>query len=140
MTGPAPGKIRIPGVKAILMAPGFREEVRPEAYIHLKGYSRARVTHLDLEDPVLNEKLLPPGRSMYARIRGVIGGFRLDFSRYVDGLVLEVSSEALREILRPGEASIAYVGGKPGGIFIGFKKPFIQRLEEAARRIMGNAS
>jgi hypothetical protein len=107
-------------------------ELRPQVYVHLKGFSRARVTHLDIEDPGLNE-LVPPGTSMYARARGTVTGITLDFSRYLPGVILELVSPRLRRVLRPGETTIVYVGGKNGGIFLGFKKPFIKRMEELAR-------
>ncbi len=134
MTGPAPGKILVPGVKAVLVTPEGFEELEPQVYIHLKGYSRARVTHLDVEHPILNE-LLPPRRSMYARARGVVGGIQLDFSRYLRGVFLELRGPLLTRILRPGEETIVYVGGKEGGVFLGFKKHLIPRLEEAAGRL-----
>ena len=40
MSGPGEGKIEIKGVKA---------------YIHIKGKSRARITHIDIENPIINE-------------------------------------------------------------------------------------
>ncbi|MDK2384555.1 MAG: hypothetical protein QI199_07095 [Candidatus Korarchaeota archaeon] len=139
MTGPAPGKVRVPGVRAILVSPGRHAELEPQVYVHLKGHSRARVTHLDVEHPGLNE-LVPPGTSMYARARGTVRGIQLDFSRYVPGVILELEAPWLLGLLRPGEATIVYVGGKRGGVFLGFKKPFIPRLEELARRLRHSAS
>ena len=108
--------------------------IEPRVYIHVKGYSRARTTHLDIESEELND-VFPPGVSFYARTRGVVGGFILDFSRYMRGVMLEVSSETLSRLFKPGEASIAYVGGKQGGVFLGFKKEYVRRLEEIARLI-----
>lgn len=40
MTGPAEGKIEIKGAKV---------------YIHVKGKSNARITHIDIESPAINK-------------------------------------------------------------------------------------
>lgn len=64
---------------------------KAEIYIHLKGKSNARITHIDIE----NEKL--------------------------------------NEIIKDKEAS--YVGGKPGGVFIGLKKEMIKRAEKLAEKL-----
>jgi len=49
MSGPGEGKIPLKKVKA---------------YIHIKGKSRARITHIDIESPELG-KLIKPGESTY---------------------------------------------------------------------------
>jgi hypothetical protein len=56
MSGPGEGKIKIG---------------KADVYIHLKGRSGARVTHLDIELPELNE-IIEPGENSY--VGGKKGG------------------------------------------------------------------
>lgn len=134
MTGPGPGKTPVKDARIILVSAEGPRMLDAEVYIHLKGYSRARVTHLDIEHPALNE-FFPPRTSFYARVRGMVDGFVADLSRYLKGVYVEVSSRTLRRLVRPGETTVAYVGGKEGGIFLGFRKQYVQRLEELAARL-----
>jgi len=55
MTGPGEGKLPL-NAKVCLNA---EELPSARVYIHLKGYSRATVTHLDIEHPKLN-RIIPP--------------------------------------------------------------------------------
>ena len=128
MTGPGPGKVPVRDAEVILISAEGPRRLEAEVYIHLKGYSRAKVTHLDVEGPRLND-FFPPGTSFYARTRGTVNGVVLDFSRYMKGVYVELVSPTLRRVVRPGETTIVYVGGKNGGIFLGFKKPYVERLE-----------
>lgn len=57
MSGPGEGKIQLKDAKV---------------YIHVKGKSRARITHIDVEHPLLN-KIIKPKEATYAA--GKIGGF-----------------------------------------------------------------
>ncbi len=134
MTGPGPGKIPVKDAKVVLFSAEGPRVLEANVYIHLKGYSRARVTHLDIEHPGLNE-FFPPRTSFYARVRGTVDGFVADFSRYLKGVYVEMSSRTLRRVVRPGEFTIVYVGGKEGGIFLGFRKQYVQRLEELAAEL-----
>jgi len=74
MTGQAEGKIKLG---------------RADVYIHVKGKSGARITHVDIE------------------------------------------LDSLNKIIKDKEAS--YVGGKPGGVFIGLKKEMISRAEKLVK-------
>ena len=56
MSGPGEGKIKIG---------------KADVYIHLKGKSGARITHLDIELPELN-KIIKPGENTY--VGGIRGG------------------------------------------------------------------
>jgi hypothetical protein len=38
-------------------------------------------------------------------------------------------SEKLSELLSPGELTFAWIAGKSGGIFIGFRKEYVEKLE-----------
>ncbi len=44
---------------------------------------------------------------------------------------LDIELDGLNDIIKPGENS--YVGGKPGGIFIGLKKNMIERAEKGLK-------
>ncbi|HID72682.1 TPA: hypothetical protein EYP38_01960, partial [Candidatus Micrarchaeota archaeon] len=119
MTGPAPGKVLLRGARVFVCTPGGCEEVEgAEVYIHLKGYSRARVTHLDVEAERLNE-LVPPKGGGFHKLRRADGGIRVDLSRLMRGLSIVVKHEAIADLLKPGEEFWCYVGGKPGGVYIG---------------------
>ena len=74
MSGPGEGKIKLG---------------KAEVYLHVKGKSNARITHIDIELDELND------------------------------------------IIKDGENT--YVGGKPGGVFIGLKKNMIDRAEKKAK-------
>ncbi len=136
MTGPGEGKIPVDA--AVLLSHGGREvSVECDVYIHVKGYSLARVTHIDVEGPVMNE-LIKPGESTYVPFR--VEGHRLTVrfrkAYYVRSLrafasSLVIESEVLGEVLA-GVSSMAYVGGKVGGVFLGFHRDVIRRLEEYA--------
>lgn len=54
MTGPGPGKLLLEGAKVFVVEDGDTKEIEAEVYIHVKGYSLARVTHLDIESFELN--------------------------------------------------------------------------------------
>jgi hypothetical protein len=56
MTGPGEGKYVLKGAKV---------------YIHEKGKSRARITHIDIEHPLLNA-IIKPGEASY--VQGKEGG------------------------------------------------------------------
>jgi hypothetical protein len=56
MSGPGEGKIKLG---------------KADVYIHLKGKSRARITHLDIELDRLN-KIIEPGQASY--VQGKEGG------------------------------------------------------------------
>lgn len=43
---------------------------------------------------------------------------------------IDIELDELNDIIKPGENS--YVGGKPGGVFIGLKKEMIKRAEKKA--------
>jgi hypothetical protein len=69
MTGPAEGKLPL-NAKVCLNA---EELPNARVYIHLKGYSRATVTHLDIEHPKLN-RIIPPKAKTSNWIVGIENG------------------------------------------------------------------
>ncbi|RLF05379.1 MAG: hypothetical protein DRK00_04595 [Thermoprotei archaeon] len=136
MTGPGEGKIPLRS-RVYIAARGSRVELMCDVYLHVKGYSRARVTHLDLEAEAINA-LFPPGASKYLPIVVEGNELRLKLGEVV--YVRELRAPA-REIVIEcpllakalgALRSVAYVGGKVGGIYLGFKKPVVRKLEELA--------
>jgi len=136
MTGPGEGKIPIKASIALSYM-GSRKYVKCDVYLHVKGHSLARVTHIDVESPVLNE-ILKPKRSLYVPYKVVNGEVIIYFKRvyYVKSLKtfassLIIVSKELAEMLKEGPFK-TYVGGKIGGIFLGFHREVIKKLEEYA--------
>ncbi|MEM0226245.1 MAG: hypothetical protein QXP94_05420 [Thermofilaceae archaeon] len=133
MTGPGEGKIAL---KAKVYLGSRRVDC--DVYLHVKGYSLARVTHLDVESDVLNEAI-PPRASMYATAYTQAGALRVRFREPLEfgfGPVREIAVECpeLAQALGPVR-DVVYVGGKEGGIFIGFRREQIRKLEELATRL-----
>ncbi|MCD6510250.1 MAG: hypothetical protein J7L11_07700 [Thermoprotei archaeon] len=136
MTGPGPGKI--PLTARVFLEPPHIELKGVEVYLHVKGYSRARVTHLDIEHPRIND-IIPPSGGEFLRIQAFNGGLKIKLRRVVrfdDRYVTEVRllCSDINRVIGPGESSIAWVGGKEGGIYLGFRKKYVEALEEIARR------
>lgn len=126
MTGPAVGKVRI-DVEVLL-------EDRPikcDVYIHIKGYSRALVTHLDVEgfDVSAGKKRIP------AIVVGRRGGITVILSEPIVVEGREIRKIRIRglKLLGVGKKGGAYLGIKEGGFFIGVKRELIRKLEELAR-------
>lgn len=131
MTGPGIGKLKV-DARVVLSTLGSIKTLDANVYIHVKGYSQARVTHLDVESPILNS-ILKPKSSTFLPVIGTSRGFIIDFNRVVKGVKLIVESETLaNKLLKSGEKTWAYIGGKEGGIFVGFKKEYVEKLENLA--------
>ncbi|PCN50135.1 hypothetical protein B6U99_06020 [Candidatus Geothermarchaeota archaeon ex4572_27] len=137
MTGEAEGKLRVPSRAVLELEGGGFRGIEPDVFIHVKGYSMARVTHLDIEHEEL-DGLLPPGDGRFLEVRGIKGGLKVTLDPPSKGVrALIVESGLLNHVLRPGEATRAWVGGKHGGIYIGFRKAEVERLEGLATRLYG---
>jgi uncharacterized metal-binding protein len=55
MSGPGIGKLLLEDVRVFV----DNKEIKADVYIHVKGFSLARVTHLDIESDELNKILKP---------------------------------------------------------------------------------
>ena len=66
MTGPGPGKIPL-SCSVELVLDGKKIAVEAEVYIHVKGWSRALVTHIDVESPDMNIYIARPSTGFYAK-------------------------------------------------------------------------
>ncbi len=125
MTGPGPGKIPL-DAKVFVVKEGRRYELPATVYVHLRGYSRARVTHIDIELPGIEEKI--PREGFYGCAL-YTDGFRIMFGPFD----LHVRSQDLKGVF-PSEETIVYVGRKVGGIYVGFKKKIVERLDKRFTR------
>ena len=139
MTGPAIGKLKLEA--EVFLEPGHFKLDGASVFIHLKGYSLARVTHLDIEHEGLGN-LIPPKRGGLHRIEGVRGGIsiRLRNPKETSGRTIKfvrVKCSYLNRVLKPGEVTVTWVGGKAGGIYIGFRRPQIALMERLAREKLG---
>jgi hypothetical protein len=63
---------------------------KAEVYIHLKGKSNARVTHIDIESDELN-KILKPGEASYVQAKegGVFIGLKKDMIERAEKIAKE---------------------------------------------------
>lgn len=116
------GKIE---VEAIIRLDGSVLE-GAKTYVYIKGYSRARVTHVDIEHPRLKE-ILPPRHSDYPFVKW--SGRRVEIP--VKGHMIEVESNLLGSLV--GFEGNLYVGGKGKEVFLGFHREQISKLEELGR-------
>jgi hypothetical protein len=124
MTGPGIGKLLLENAQVFIDG----KEIKADVYIHIKGFSLAKVTHLDVESEELN-KILKPKEGGFFSIHGIDDGIEIKFEKNR----VKVSHEFLNEVLRKGEKIRTWVGGKEGGIYVGFKKEQIVKLEKIAK-------
>ncbi len=111
MTGPAVGKIRVGG-KEITFLSSRKIERDVDVYIHLKGYSLARVTHLDVEYGEFWKHI----EDGFMKIVGVSGGILVipkDKKVYC-----KVLFEFANEIVGINEETWGFVGRKEGDFIL----------------------
>ena len=127
MTGFAKGKILLPA-KVFL----DQKEVNASVFIHVKGYALARVTHLDIEGRTLDFKR--KNRGIFCTLKGTKGGMEIELENFGIGKII-INCDLLNSLLKPKEKTRAFLGFKEGGIFIGFRKKYIERLERIAKEV-----
>ncbi len=130
MTGPAPGKIPVKDATVrIRLRNGEVTELKDaQVYIHIKGWSLAKVTHIDIEHPTLNS-FFKPKETYPARIQKFVNGIRAIVYKHPKTTEIEIHSKTLATTA-PTEPAKGVVGGKEGGVFIGVQKHWIKALEE----------
>jgi len=137
-----PGKVRL-DASTVLMP--CERKIDAEVYVHLKGYARARVSHMDVEKMGLG-KVIHRGRGNFLEIRGLEKGLEVVLREnrkiILNGEEFTVSSilvinPLLNKILERGNSTRAWVGRKYDGIYIGFKKAEMQKLEKMALENFG---
>ncbi len=124
MTGPGEGKLPLDAKVRL----NTEELAHASVYIHLKGYSRATVTHLDIEHPKLNS-IIPPKAKTSNWVIGIENGILIITTEQDK---VQIIHPLLNKVLPRGEKTRTLVGGKFGGIFIGFRKREINKLEQIA--------
>jgi hypothetical protein len=136
------GKLRLDAYTILMPC---EKKVDAKVYIHLKGYARARVSHLDVEKLGLG-KIIRRGRGNFLEIRGVENGLevvlREECPIILDGEEFTVStividSPLFNRIVEKGESTRAWVGRKYDGIYIGFRKAEMKKLEKLALEKFG---
>lgn len=124
MTGPAEGKLPLDAQVCLNEATLDSAQV----YIHLKGYARATVTHLDIEHPALGA-IIPPKTRIFCWIIGIEKGILI---RTEQGDTVKILQPLLHHVLPAGTKTKTCVGGKIDGIFIGFRRRELAKLEKLA--------
>jgi len=143
MSGPATGKLKLSKASVYLLSKSDRVKLKNAiVYIHLKGYADARVTHLDIEHERL-DNVIPPKRGLFLSIHGMKGGLKIKLenekevvyeNKEIDVVAVEVKHPYLSSVLKPDEKTRTWVGGKFGGIYIGFRKSEIVKMEKLAEK------
>jgi len=141
----SPGKIRIDAQVYLLSQEEKLKVTEAPVYIHVKGYMRARVTHLDIENRALG-RIIHRGRGNMLEINGIQGGIEikpkhpaeinLDGTRIVVHR-LELLHPILNKVLKTGASTVTWVGRKYDGIYVGFKKFEIEELESIVKKTYG---
>jgi len=97
-------------------------------FIHVKGYGRARVTHIDIESLAFR-KILPPRHSDYPEIDWNSDKVCIPVKNHE----LIIISHTLGELIKLH--GNLYVRGKGKGIFFALHKEQIKSVEEYASRL-----
>ncbi len=133
MTGPGPGKIKLNAKVFLKCNNSFFKVNDIEVYLHLKGWSRARVTHLDVESSIVNEYIVRPKQGFYAKASYNRSGLWIHTLKALKPCtILIVEEDVLPKVFSLGEETWCYIGGKIGGMYIGFRKKYIELLEQIA--------
>jgi hypothetical protein len=142
MGGPAYGKLELKNVKVYLQTKDEKFLLKDSVvYIHVKGYALARVTHLDIEHEIL-EKIILPKRGEFLSVHGIEDGIEIvlenvkeiEFKgKKIEIEKIEILHPLLTEVLRKNEKTRTWIGGKLGGIYIGFRKEQMEKLEAIAK-------
>jgi hypothetical protein len=140
-----PGKIGIDAEVYLVFQEEKLKVKEASVYVHVKGYMRARVTHVDVENRALG-KIIHRGRGNMLEITGVQGGIAIRPKHVTEMdlggskiLVdsLELLHPILNKVLKRGESTVTWVGRKYDGIYVGFKKPEIEKLERIIKMTYG---
>jgi len=143
--GPIKGKVEIDADVYFLSKDGDVKLGGVSVCVHVKGYARARVTHIDIEDENV-KRLIYRGRGNFLDIRGVAGGIiiqaKMEREMEVAGKILKVwglkvVNPDLNTILAVGETTRIWVGRKYDGLYIGFRKNEVLKLETLALEKFG---
>lgn len=135
MTGPGPGKIKISSKVVFCNKKGCRE-LDVIVYLHLKGLSRARVTHIDIEGDKI-EDLLCSDTYVRVSVSGELMRIHSTRDTQEDIFEIRIISDMFRKIFKGRKVlSWGFLGKKEGGVYIGFKKDVLESLEEYGFKIL----
>lgn len=128
MTGPAPGKIRIPG-HGYACNRTCVDLADATIYIHVRGYADAQVTHIDIEGDVAGKiwEILAGG-SGSDKVGVLLASHNSNLYVFSD----ETDAGMVIHIRALGDARATcngIVGRKEGGIYIGLCSELIQAVE-----------
>lgn len=138
MTGPGPGKIFLSAEIEIVIGSNTIVVDDAELYLHVKGWSRAFVTHLDIESSRMNEFIARPRYGFYAKAIYRPIGLVIIAEKALKPCILRIREDVLLpKVFSQGDETWCFVGGKYGGIFIGFRKRYIERMEFLAEKLWG---
>ncbi|MCY0883611.1 MAG: transferase [Acidianus infernus] len=101
------------------------EKVEARVFLHVKGYKRARVTHIDVEGDKI-KGLLRPRHSVYPLVEWKGNEVTFPINEHKIRMIIP-------EITLNFNGNL-YVGGKGKGIFLGFHRNEIRQLEEIAKQ------
>jgi hypothetical protein len=120
MTGPCAGKLLL-DAKVLL----GQRRISAQVYIHKKGFGGAAVTHLDIESPELN---LIAGKGGFLAIDGTGNGILI----HAGDFFVEVVCDAVSKVLEKGRSTYTWVGQKQDGIYVGFRREEMLKLDALA--------
>jgi hypothetical protein len=120
MTGPGEGKMLLCS-KVLLEG----KEIKSDVYIHKKGFSGATVTHLDIESPLLN---VMNSKGGFFEIAGTGSGIEI----FIPQNLVCIECTTLASVLAQGKRTYTWVGQKQDGIYIGFRREEMLKLDALA--------
>ncbi|MDD5503679.1 MAG: hypothetical protein PHH26_09555 [Candidatus Thermoplasmatota archaeon] len=123
MTGPGEGKMLLCS-KVLLEG----KEIKSDVYIHKKGFSGATVTHLDIESPSLN---IMNSKGGFFEIAGTGSGIEI----LIPQNKVRVECSALASVLAQGKRTRTWVGQKQDGIYVGFRREEMLKLDAVAENL-----
>ena len=138
MTGPGPSKILLNAEVEVIAGSSTINVEDAEVYLHIRGWSRAFVTHLDIESPRTNELIAKPKYGFYAKAIYRPSGLIIFAEKALRPCILRIKEcLILPRVFSIGDETWCFVGGKVGGIFIGLRKIYIDRMERVAKELWG---
>ena len=87
---------------------------------------------MDVEGRALDFK--SESKGMFCSLKGMEKGIEIEFGNFGIGKII-IISDLLNLVLKPKEKTRAFLGFKEGGIFIGFRRKYIERLERIAKEV-----
>lgn len=135
LTGPGPGKIELDCKKVIIRVGDKIIEIKPVLYLHVRGWSLAKVTHLDIEYPGIEKILNLKYREIIGAKIGKISNVCTQVKSGTRNILIRIFSNDLLKLIPDKYYNGCVIGSKIDGIFIGIKKELIKIFEEYASKL-----